>query len=497
MTNLYRIPDVDVNTINGFDAYLKDIRTDRATKLAHEERISKKRAGRWRTIILSSLGKTSYPYSQYIQTLDLEDLKRMLTDSHSGIRDFFQGELAQLNELPAYVRLNDVDTITRIGEVITKQTPLLKELSADVCSETLSRWIPRLPRLIYLKTPYGVNIEGNGNLMRLYCHSFEGLSFYRWGGSNFDHGVAAFLNELRPQSLESFKMYEYESFRPQSLEALSCHGESLTKLKFKILSTRTGPKLSLLKDCTNLVSLSVAANEPTTIDLEGSCKGEFLETVAWLKRCKKLRTLDFTRFFSAPALMAAILSENSICLTSLSFQGEGLPHTKDFHKALANQTSLKYLFLREEEFEGEYDQAGQDEADILVESMSKLTNLTDLRLRNLSSYFTDQHIMRLANSLPKLEVWSTNGRRLTNASLNAVASLRSLRAVELGGLANCSADEVLDFIEKLGPGNKSMILSMESDSLYDKMELIDEKIKEKVGGMFDCAHVISMCLIDS
>lgn len=78
------IPDVDVNTINGFDAYLKDIRTDRATKLAHEERISKKRAGRWRTIILSSLGKTSYPYSQYIQTLDLEDLKRMLTDSHSG-----------------------------------------------------------------------------------------------------------------------------------------------------------------------------------------------------------------------------------------------------------------------------------------------------------------------------------------------------------------------------------------------------------------------------
>lgn len=33
----------------------------------------------WRTIILSSLGKTLYPYSQYIRTLNLQDLKELLT----------------------------------------------------------------------------------------------------------------------------------------------------------------------------------------------------------------------------------------------------------------------------------------------------------------------------------------------------------------------------------------------------------------------------------
>lgn len=172
--------------------------------------------------------------------------------------------------------------------------------------------------------------------------------------------MATFLNELRPQSLESFKIFQYESFGPQSFQALSCHGESLTKLELKMLTPGTIPKLSLLKDCTNLISLSVAGDELATIDLEGSHKDEFLETVAWLERCKKLRTLAFTKFFSAPALMAAILSENTICLTSLSYEGEGLLDTKSFHKALANQTSLEYLFLKEEEVEGGYDQTGQD-----------------------------------------------------------------------------------------------------------------------------------------
>lgn len=78
------IPNVKVTTIDGIDALLKNISTDRATKLAHEKRISKKSAGLWRTIVLSSLGKTSCPYSQYIQTLDLDDLGRVLTDSHFG-----------------------------------------------------------------------------------------------------------------------------------------------------------------------------------------------------------------------------------------------------------------------------------------------------------------------------------------------------------------------------------------------------------------------------
>lgn len=49
-----------------------------------DERVFEKWATLWRLIILSSLGKTLYPYSQYIRTLNLGDLKQLITDSEYG-----------------------------------------------------------------------------------------------------------------------------------------------------------------------------------------------------------------------------------------------------------------------------------------------------------------------------------------------------------------------------------------------------------------------------
>ena len=62
-----------------------------AARLAEEKRVLKRKlsswepyvkqwAVLWRTIILSSLGETLYPYAQYIRTLDLRDLELLLTD---------------------------------------------------------------------------------------------------------------------------------------------------------------------------------------------------------------------------------------------------------------------------------------------------------------------------------------------------------------------------------------------------------------------------------
>ena len=44
------------------------------------EQMSYKWALLWRTIILSSHGKTLYPYCRYVRTLSLEDLRDMLED---------------------------------------------------------------------------------------------------------------------------------------------------------------------------------------------------------------------------------------------------------------------------------------------------------------------------------------------------------------------------------------------------------------------------------
>ena len=61
-------------------------RTKNRMKMSQEERIFMKWAGLWRTIILSCLGKTLYPYSQYIRTLNLRDLEELLTDSKFGTK---------------------------------------------------------------------------------------------------------------------------------------------------------------------------------------------------------------------------------------------------------------------------------------------------------------------------------------------------------------------------------------------------------------------------
>ena len=65
-----------------------------------------------------------------------------------------------------------------------------------------------------------------------------------------------------------------------------------------MLQAGTLPGVSLLKGCTNLVSLTLGGDGLTTPDLETLDNDNFRETVAWLRECIKLRVLVFTNFFS-------------------------------------------------------------------------------------------------------------------------------------------------------------------------------------------------------
>lgn len=252
-----------------------------------------------------------------------------------------------------------------------------------------------------------------------------------------------------------------------------------------MLQAGTLPGVSLLKGCTNLVSLTLGGDGLTTPDLETLDKDNFRETVAWLRECVKLRFLGFTNFFSGPSLLALVLLENSIRLTSLEYAGFVLRDSKDFHQALANQTSLQSLCLK-----GDVDEYALDAVDMLVESLSKLVNLTDLRLREISDFFVDHHIIQLARSLPKLEFWTTSGFQLTDCIWDGVATLRSLRRLDLSASTSFTADGILKFIGKLRPGNKGLVLAVmnaEMDSELSPMELslIRDAFARKVEGRFE------------
>ena len=250
------------------------------------------------------------------------------------------------------------------------------------------------------------------------------------------------------------------------------------------------PRISLLKGCTKLVSLSLGDFEPASTDLEANHNDVFLETIAWLKECRQLRTLAFTNFPSATSLMASIFFESSIQLTSLKYDGEGFPDTERFLLALANQTSLRLLSLQASQG-AEARVPGP--ASVLVESLSKLVNLTDLRVGEMFDDLSNRHIVRLARSLPELEVWSTDGAMLNDGIWGAVASLRSLRRLEFRAQTVFTVDGILDFIDKLGPGNKGLFLDVKRSARefsWEEQKLIQERITEKVGGDFDYYYEI-------
>lgn len=314
--------------------------------------------------------------------------------------------------------------------------------------------------------------------------SSTALSISRRQHPNADHHFATFLNDLRPNSLESFEIISTSQIGAESFLALNCHRETLTELKVVGIKAESMPAISMLNGCTNLISLSLAENGVATQDLEKRHNDIFLETIAWLRECKGLQTISMTKMLSATGLLTPVLLENSINLTKLELEGYLMSESGDFHRALASQTSLQGLWLK-----GESSDLGSD-VDTLVDSLSKLENLTDLRLREISDYFLNNHICKLAQCLLKLETWWTSGYGITDAIWSDVASLHDLRDLNLSAVTRFTADGILNFILNLGPGNKGLVLNVtmgdeEFQLSEDEQLTIRDTMSSQVGGRFD------------
>ena len=458
--------------------------------------ILKKRTGMWRAIILSSMGKTLFPYSRFIRTLrlqDLEDLLDLLADPKLKALNvmLFTRELEGY-EIKKRVRIQKRDnlivdaiqTSNQLTEIITKETQMLEELSGNIFHSTLSKCLPHLPKLQHLTVYGGEALDSTGSLFHTHCPLFKSLKFYGWQDSGADHSFASFLNDLRPNTLESFEIISTSQIGAESFLALNCHSKTLNELKLVGLRAESIPAIAMLKGCINLTSLSLAENGVATQDLEKRHNDVFLETIAWLCECKDLQIISMTKMLSATGLLTPVLLDNGIKLAKLELEGYLMSESEDFHRALASQTSLQALWLK-----GETSDLSSD-IETLVESMSKLENLTDLRLREISDYFLDNHICKLAQSLPKLETWWTSGYAITDTIWNDMASLHELRDLNLSAVTRFTMDGIMKFVLSLGPGNKGFVLNItmgdEDFQLTDEdQSMIRDIISANVGGRFD------------
>ena len=303
-----------------------------------------------------------------------------------------------------------------------------------------------------------------------------------------DATLAAFLNDVRPQSVEALGIHSGSTIASLSLQALGCHSETLTDLALKSLSAEAMESLNMLKACTNITSLSLAEGPGSTTDLEHRHDDVFHEVVTWLANCTNLKSVQLSQFFSGPALLELILLERNVHLQELELDGYVMTPAKSFHRALGQHTSLRSLCLK-----GEGDEVGPqglEGYDILVDSLCNLENLTDLRLKDISDYFNDEHIQRLARHLPKLEVLVTGGWGITDAALVEFRLLPSLKMLQFTAITKFTTQGIMEFILALGPGNMGFALSilmsdMDHDLAEHERQLIMETLATQVKGRFE------------
>ena len=243
--------------------------------------------------------------------------------------------------------------------------------------------------------------------------------------------------------------------------------------------------ISNFSDCVNLRILRLGEDGKGIEDLDARHHEAFLALVEWLRKCKHLKSIAITNFVNATELLTPFLRERGIEIQTLELQGYQLHNSDDFHQALALQQSLRSLYLSGDESEDAPDNR------MLVETLSRLPALTDLRLTQISANFTEYHISVLTDKLRNLETFWTSGYHITDRIWSDFKKLKLLKRLEINADTRFTSNGILDFIASLDEDvNKGLILSvMMQDTDCNITEPVIETIREamvnKLNGRFD------------
>ncbi|KAL0264198.1 hypothetical protein SLS55_000144 [Diplodia seriata] len=452
----------------------------------------------WRSIIAASLEVTAFPYCRYIKTLDFRDLIVLLElfqdpkfTRKDIMKDFFSGEMSAfkiMNKVGKKGVLDVSSTVEAIGDAMTPHTPFVEVITGNVKASALIKWPPKLPRLTSLQLWAGDALSDPKaqDAIIEHCPKFDALSFYIWIGEAADQQLASFLSGLQPQQLRYFETISHADLGEGALLSLSSHGESLKNLKMA-LRPSTIPHLGLLKTCTALESLELeySNSRENPLDLEATQHDVFVEVQQWLCECKSLSNLQFSGIFSALKLVTPVLLQHDIKLSHLSVDCYEAHNAGEFHRALTHQTTLQWLQLT-----ADSDAMLRDDIDVVVETLTRLEQLRHIKLIGVSDFFNDEHIIALARSLPHLDDVYFTGLQVGDAILPELANLKDLRRLEVASISTFTFEGLLDFAERLGPGNQGIEFRVEAAAPESKLsdeelQVINQKLTSKVDGKLE------------
>lgn len=425
-------------------------------------------AGMWRSIILSSIGVTAYPYCLWLKSLGLSDLEQLLRDvaTNAELRPkFFEGPMQDFEIISGSTRtragrpiLEWQRIIEKVAEAITryakdasdredKVLQLTSLEGANLPTSLLSVWTSRLPTLTTLTIRDGsVLTEEVGISIRENCSAFKDLTCFHLRGPTVDENMSAFFRALKQSSLENFSVLSSNEIGYDTLEGLTKqHSESLKTLTLSSLQSTSLHFLHLLSSCPYLESLQIESNTPSPHSAWAADNEDPLAEVAeWLKGCKHLRKLDIKNLGGASKLLGDVLKSPDLRLRELEIRL--VDDDEPLYTSLRSQSDLEVLTFRS--MAEVVDNNGLRH-DAFLDSICACKKLKELDIMLLEFLqLTPDDLVQIKESLPHMRDLSFDGEWLTDAIWGPLLEMPKLTTININGLSIFTFEGIRSFIER-------------------------------------------------
>ncbi|GAB1320381.1 hypothetical protein MFIFM68171_10591 [Madurella fahalii] len=414
----------------------------------------------WRSIIASSLGETLYPYCCWIKALKLGNLHSHLEDlarDNAGLKaQFFSPPLQKLQIRRRGRALNLDAIVIEVANLVTerirsdadkqdKRVGLTSLEGFYLPTANLPNWVSSLSRLTSLVVRDGSVLTSDvARAIRANCPAFREVECYYCKGTDADEELAGFFKCLEPNTLESFTVLSVNEIGAETFKALREHSRSLKTLGLFSLERPGLQSLNELGDCLALESLTLeAASSAQLYPWATECKGVFGEVIQWLQKCSSLRALEFMHVPSSTTILAHVLKEPSIRLTTLSL--EAVDVDNEFYSSLTRQSQLRHLLVKilDDDLLEDSDQRHL----LFADAVCYCHQLRDLDTNEL---FTVEDLDNISTAVPTLEEIVLNGDSIDDEFLIPLSRLSRLNSLNIFNPSNISAGALLRFLDEIG-----------------------------------------------
>lgn len=468
-------------------------------------------AGMWRSIILSSVGVTAYPYCLWLKSLGLSDLEQLLRDVAVNPKlrpKFFEGPMQEFEILSQTSKtragkpiLEWQQIVEKVGEAITKfvkdasdeENKALQLTSlegANLPTPLLAVWTSRLSTLTTLKVRDGsVLTEDVAISIRENCPGFKDLICFNLKGPGVDENMGAVFRAFKENSLENFAVLSSNDIGHEALDGLMQHSASLRTLTLSSLQNSTLPFLSLLNRCPYLESLeieSAIASAPSV--WAPNDKDPLIEMSQWLKECKHLKRLTIKNLGGASQLLSDVLKSPSLRLKDLEVRL--IDDDEAFYAALGCQTDLEALMFRSM---AEVIDDNNARHDTFMESICACKKLKDFNVMLFEPLqLSLDDLLQIGQSLLNLESLGFDGEWLTDSIWTPLSCMKSLTNISINGRSFFTFKGIKSFIEAVKadgprPNFRLYIMNQQNEArITPSQEASLQKIAASIpGGNFD------------